>query len=138
QIAEVIPLEQSTAPRRSKSNGQPTVKTADSGMTVLLLRVDYREGEPDGYLLPVSAAWGAAAERMLADRPKAVLAKLNSKARHESGVLYDALEEPLGGTVFLDAIANRRRFKASRGELVGLPAPALEEIAGPEPASLQS
>ncbi len=138
QIAEMIPLEPAAAPRRAKSNGQAPPKPPEAPVTVLFLRVEYREGEPEGYLLPVSAAWGSAAERMLADRPKGVLAKLSAKSSHEVGVIYDALDESAGGTAFLDLIVNKRRLKASRGELIGAPTAALEEIAGENAAALPS
>ena len=38
--------------------------------------------------------------------------------------------------MLLDLIANRRRCKASRGELIGSPTPVLAELAGPEPTAL--
>jgi maltose alpha-D-glucosyltransferase/alpha-amylase len=120
QIAETVPLD----------------KSVPDGVTFLFVRVEYREGEPEGYLLPVTAAWGAAAERILADRPKSVLVKLQVKSTRETGVLFDALDDPAAGAMLLDLIANRRRCKASRGELIGSPTPVLAELAGPEPTAL--
>ena len=120
QVAETVPLD----------------KSIPDGVMLLFVRVEYREGEPEGYLLPVAAAWGAAAERILADRPKSVLVKLQIKSTRETGVLFDALDDPAAGAMLLDLIANRRRCKASRGELVGSPTPALSELAGPDPGTL--
>jgi maltose alpha-D-glucosyltransferase/alpha-amylase len=120
QVAETVPLD----------------KSVPDGITLLFVRVEYREGEPEGYLLPVAAAWGAAAERILADRPKSVLVALQMKSTRETGVLFDALEDPAAGAMLLDLIANRRRCKASRGELIGSPTPTLSELAGPELGAL--
>ena len=118
---------------------------------------DYRDGESEGYLLPIAAAWGAEAGRFLAERPKAVIAQLQVKPRRgspatdgagvpgekapaatgESGVLFDALDEPATAMLLLDMIADRRRCKGLRGELIGTPTSAFDELAGPDAAALK-
>jgi maltose alpha-D-glucosyltransferase / alpha-amylase len=136
QIAESVSLDRPPAPRRGQSvkeNGE----AAKDGVMLLFLRVEYREGEPDGYLLPVTAVWGGAAQHLLAERPKEVLVELRSKSTQDVGALVDAMEEPAGGAMLLELIANRRRCKATRGELVGSPTPALAELAGDDPAALR-
>jgi len=52
------------------------------------------------------------------------------------GVVFDALEDPAAGALLLELIANRRRCKANRGELIGSPTPALAELTGGDSTSL--
>ncbi|HEV3416168.1 MAG TPA: maltose alpha-D-glucosyltransferase [Pirellulales bacterium] len=158
QVVDSVPLDRIASPRQPRGARGEKEKPNHDGPMLLFLRVEYREGEPEGYLLPVAVVWGAEAERFLADRPKSVLVQLNAKRRGlsqssavapgseqkgaspaasgEIGVLFDALEEPQVATMLLDLIANRRRAKGTRGELVGWPAPPFDDLAGPEPTAL--
>jgi maltose alpha-D-glucosyltransferase/alpha-amylase len=154
QIAETVLVERASPPRRARGsaatpsgNGTDASSATETSsrkhaasdtdnVVFLFVRVEYREGEPEGYLVPVAAAWGEQADRVLADRPKSVLARLQKKSHRETGVLFDALEDPAAGALLLELIASRRRCKASRGELIGSPTPALAELAGGDLAAL--
>ncbi|MBI4497437.1 MAG: putative maltokinase, partial [Chloroflexi bacterium] len=82
-----------------------------------LLKVEYLEGEPETYMLPLALATGEPAQRALSEFPHAVLARLRVHGKEETGVLYDALRERGFCTALLDAITRRRRFKGTLGEL---------------------
>jgi hypothetical protein len=61
------------------------------------VQVDYAEGDPDLYVLPLTAAFGADAARMREGFPHPLLANLQVRGRSghppEVGILYDALYE---------------------------------------------
>jgi maltose alpha-D-glucosyltransferase/alpha-amylase len=99
----------------------PLVKNAaGSAPYVLILQVDYLEGEGETYALPLATAWGREAE-LLADASKqpAIIATLNNPQTRDSGIVYDAASDPAAASALLGSIANRRRLKGSSGELVG-------------------
>ena len=88
---------------------------------LLLLRVEQTDGEPDTYALPVAFAAGHRGEKLAAERPDAVLARLEVRGKGgagESGVLYDAMHDPTFGRLLLDTIAARRSIRGEDGELL--------------------
>ncbi len=128
QIAEIVPLGKA-------GRGDGTV--------LLFVRVEYGEGEPEVYLVPVACAWADQADRIVLASPQAVIAIVSNRTTKEAGVLYDALAEPIGAKLLMEFIAGRRHAKGKRGELVGsLGASALQFAGGPltelEPAKPQA
>ncbi|HET8569121.1 MAG TPA: maltose alpha-D-glucosyltransferase [Candidatus Limnocylindria bacterium] len=87
----------------------------EADAAVLLVELSYSEGEPETYVLPLSIAPDASADETV--------------ARLRSGVLVDALGQRALAGALVRTIAKRRRWKGERGELVGVPAPALGRIA---------
>jgi maltose alpha-D-glucosyltransferase/alpha-amylase len=82
---------------------------------VTLLRVDYFEGEAETYVLPLAFAAGGRADQVLREFPQAAVVRLEVEG--EEGLLFDALwDEGFCGTL-LQAIARRRRFDGTAGEL---------------------
>jgi maltose alpha-D-glucosyltransferase/alpha-amylase len=82
---------------------------------VTLLRVDYFEGEAETYVLPLAFATGGRADQVLSEFPQAAVVRLEVEG--EEGLLFDALwDEGFCGTL-LQAIARRRRFDGTAGEL---------------------
>jgi maltose alpha-D-glucosyltransferase / alpha-amylase len=108
--------------------GQP----ADLRTFVTLLRVDYTDGEPETYVLPLAVASGERAERVMHDIPEAVLARLTLPNRG-AGVVYDALWERGFCQTLLDALARRRRFTQNGHQLAAVPKPTLRRIWTGEP-----
>ncbi|MBI2826469.1 MAG: maltose alpha-D-glucosyltransferase [Planctomycetia bacterium] len=104
-----------------------------------LLRVEYIEGEPEDYALPLDFATGDEADQLITHFPHAVVAHLRIRESGQEGALFDAVHNPRFMADLLDAILRRRRFKGSAGEvfangsgsrarsapLTTLPAPAL-------------
>jgi maltose alpha-D-glucosyltransferase / alpha-amylase len=98
----------------------------DPALHLLIVRVEYVDGEPEEYVLAVGFAEGEEAGRITATSPTAVLAHVRGRgARGHTGVLYDALQDDAAGGALLDAVARGRRSKTSAGELVGRREPAL-------------
>ncbi|HET8666426.1 MAG TPA: alpha-glucosidase C-terminal domain-containing protein, partial [Terriglobales bacterium] len=84
---------------------------------VVLIAVEYSDGDPDTYMIPLSVATGEAAETMLHDRPQVVLARLQG-ADEAPAVLYAALYDRSFSDALLSAVVRRRRFKGRPGDLV--------------------
>ncbi|MEX2598224.1 MAG: putative maltokinase, partial [Dehalococcoidia bacterium] len=109
-----------------------------------MLTVEYNEGEPETYLLPVGFASGDRAESIQHQHPSAVIAQVQpiSRASGDRGVLFDALFDPDLAPALLDGIARRRTFAGTASEAVGLRARAFARLRGPAreklPASLLS
>ena len=82
---------------------------------VLTVLVEYGEGDPETYAIPVAHASADRAKELLEKHFDAVLCRVTD------GVLYDALSERGFPTGLLDVIARRRRFRGSSGTITGTP-----------------
>lgn len=87
---------------------------------LVLFRIDYFDGEPETYLLPVTFALQERASRLIAESPQAVIAhlKLINRDGTSDGLIYDALVEPGFRNALLKAVARPRRFRGEKGELI--------------------
>ncbi len=92
------------------------VPLPQTGAYIVLLTVEYADGEPDVYLTPLSIATGEKVESVLKDRPDAVLAKLDDG--ENQALLYAAVYDHDFADAVLTAIVKRRRFKGLAGEVV--------------------
>ncbi len=93
-----------------------------AGETFLtLLQVEYTEGDPETYLLPLTVARGERAVQMQAGFPHPLLACLQGWDGVDSGLLYDALYDQEFNRALLDAMARHRRLKGREGELIATP-----------------
>ena len=84
---------------------------------VLLVRVEYLDGEPDTYVVPVTFLPGAVGQRLIEEQPSAALAIVRP-ADGEPGLLVDAHWVPGFGLAFLQLIARRRQVRGEHGSLV--------------------
>jgi maltose alpha-D-glucosyltransferase/alpha-amylase len=87
---------------------------------VLLIVVDYTEGDAETYLLPIISAPAEQAGGVLADYPYAIIARLKStEGNGNSGsLLYDALVNKDFCSFLMGAIERRRHIKGSIGEIL--------------------
>ncbi|WP_028458270.1 maltose alpha-D-glucosyltransferase [Chloroflexus sp. Y-396-1] len=94
-----------------------------------LLQVQYVEGGPEIYLLPMAYAEGERADQILADQRHMVIARLRVGRRAEAGILYDPLGERRFASALLELTIGRRRLHGERGgELVGGTTRALRKL----------
>ncbi|MCF7763334.1 MAG: maltose alpha-D-glucosyltransferase [Verrucomicrobia bacterium] len=105
---------------------------------VALLQVDYVNGDPEDYVLPLAHAVGQDADRIQQNWPQLVVAGLQIKGRPEAGILYDACGCSQFSRALFETISRRRSLKGKQGELTGWPTAALKAIGGgdslsPEP-----
>ncbi len=86
-------------------------------VAILLIRVEYSDGEDHQYTIPLAVAEGVQAEEILRDQKQTVLARL--EFRDQSWVLlYSALIEWTFSDALLTAVLKRSKFKGTRGEMV--------------------
>jgi len=100
---------------------------------LLMVRVEFVEGEAGIYLLPLAFACAARAAQIRDWRAHAVVADLHITASGQDGVLYDATWEEDFASLLLDTIRRRRRFRGVHGSLVGEPTPALRPALSGQP-----
>jgi len=84
---------------------------------LLLLLVEYVEGDPQRYLLPVSLATGGLAEKLEQRSPEEIIARLRLEQQNATGLLYNAAHLKEFGGALLEAMARRRSFEGTVGEV---------------------
>jgi len=96
-----------------------------------VVQVEYADGDPESYSLPLSWAAGEAAQNLRQWRSNEVICEL--RVEGEEGVLFDAAGDAAFGTALLDAIARRRQLKGESGVVRGVPTRALRGARGDAP-----
>ena len=122
EIAADLPL----APYAPEQSGEPK----PSMIHVALVRVEYVEGDPQTYVLPLVFLTGDPAEQILKAAPHAIVARLEVRNRREQGILCDGTAETACCATLLQMIARRRNHKAAPGELLASVTPAFRNISG--------
>jgi len=107
QIGEVVPVE------CKNSTG------LESTIYILLLQLNYTEGMPETYVLPVG--W----EEIQGDADERAIARIQFLEKNEVGVLFDATNEQFFLSALVEAIANSRNYTGAAGKLLGIPDKAL-------------
>jgi trehalose synthase-fused probable maltokinase len=103
---------------------------SDSSSILLLLCVEYRDGESEIYSLPVTAVFGEEAERIQQEIPRAAIAPfmLKKNGTSEIGILYDALWNRDFTTELLAAVRNESRFEGTAGAVMASATAAFREL----------
>jgi len=104
------------------------VATGEATLHIVFVRVDYLEGDPERYVVPLGRAAGAHAQQLRETQPGATLATLELAG--DEALLYDATWDPRFGRALLAAMSKRRRLRGESGELVATPSRAFREIVG--------
>jgi maltose alpha-D-glucosyltransferase/alpha-amylase len=112
----------------------------DSDCWIWLVHVEYSEGEPETYVLPVALSTGERAALLLKESPRMAIATVAS--RDASGIIHDAswLEE--FRALLVQLIRRRKTFHGKHGRLAGRPFRSLRALLGqidkPLPSALPS
>lgn len=93
------------------------------------IQVNYADGEPDVYMLPLSFSVGEQAKQLRRDRPQAVVAELHTS--DEVGVLFDAVWENSFCEALLEAVTHQQHFAGINGELQATATTVFPELRGP-------
>jgi maltose alpha-D-glucosyltransferase/alpha-amylase len=102
----------------------------DGVAAIAMVEIDYLEGEPDTYVVPLAVAESEQAQRIEAELPRAVVARLERKG--ETALLVDGLvhtgfcEQLLGAMTH----SRRRRLTGESGDAVVRQTPTLRRILG--------
>ncbi|HEY2827889.1 MAG TPA: maltose alpha-D-glucosyltransferase, partial [Pirellulales bacterium] len=69
-------------------------KTTEQAKYLALAHVEYVDGEPETYLLPLGYAAGEEADRLITQSPSPIVCQLNLRDAKQTGVLLDATSDP--------------------------------------------
>jgi maltose alpha-D-glucosyltransferase/alpha-amylase len=95
---------------------------------LLLLQVNYADGEPELYVLPVAAAFGWEARMIERRHPQLIVARLALGRKRQKGLLYDAIVSKDFCHALLALTAERRRMAGQAGDLESEPTPVLQTV----------
>lgn len=98
--------------------------------------IEFVEGEPETYCLPLVVSSGEPADALARERPHAIVARLGGGGS-DDGALIDAMEDCDFCHRLLDAIGRRRRFKGRTGDIVTMPTRAFKGMRGPRDELLE-
>ena len=93
---------------------------------ILLTTVEYTDGEPEQFTVPLSLATGEQAETILREKLHTVLAKVKGLPDPQS-ILYGSVFDRQFNDALLKAMLRRRRIKGETGDLVGTHTRAFRE-----------
>ncbi len=117
--------------RTIRNMGIRTVIPAQiNGQTIqmLLVDIDFTEGEAETYILPLAFATGERAEQVRDWTPHAVVAEVT--ATGESGVIYDGLWENDFSSELLDLIGRQRTLRGDHGRIRGSASRSFRNLRG--------
>jgi maltose alpha-D-glucosyltransferase/alpha-amylase len=107
-------------PIRSASVADLLPLGENGNYALALIEIDYVDGDPELYALPLGFATGGDEEQVRRQRPRCIVAR--SSIRSDGGgqgVVYDAATEPAAASALLELITGRRRVRGNAGELEG-------------------
>jgi maltose alpha-D-glucosyltransferase/alpha-amylase len=96
---------------------------------IVIVRIDYDEGEPELYTLPLALATGGKADKVRREFADLILADVLHQDG-TSGVIYGALWDDDFNNALLEAVMRRRKFRGEHGELVSSRTPAFPSLWG--------
>jgi maltose alpha-D-glucosyltransferase/alpha-amylase len=99
---------------------------------ISLLRVEYVQGDPETYCLPLALATCSEAAHVRAEFPRLVIAEVTF-ADASTGVLMDAIGRPDFCRSLVELVLSRRRIRGGQGEIEPTRTQALRRILGEDP-----
>jgi maltose alpha-D-glucosyltransferase / alpha-amylase len=93
------------------------VPFGDSVAFACFLAVDYAQGDPEHYLLPLAFAQGDRAQEILQQSLNMVLAWLGPAEDERKGIIFDATIEPAFCAELLNLIQKKRTIKGEQGSI---------------------
>ena len=96
------------------------IPVRSSAVFLLFVLVEYEDGAPQLYTLPLTAAFGEQAVQIQQDLPSSIVTPLTvqTKDRAHTGILYDALWNPDFTSELLSVIGQNVRFTGESGALI--------------------
>ena len=97
----------------------PVISRNFASPLLMTLQVNYNEGIPEVYFIPLSFAINDEARQIRQRFPQAIIAHM--KVGNDEGVLYDGVYRHELHRLLFDLISKRRKIKAREGEFVAYP-----------------
>jgi maltose alpha-D-glucosyltransferase / alpha-amylase len=107
-----------------------TLPNREDDGVIVLLHVDFHDGEAEVYVLPLGLQLGEQAKGFAERGHETVIANVNRESNHEAGVLIDASSEPKFLEALLECMERRRRFRSHVGEVQTAPTSHFRELRG--------
>jgi maltose alpha-D-glucosyltransferase / alpha-amylase len=104
---------------------QETVPLPDDSGCLAFIGIDYADGEPETYLLPLGIIQARRATEQESTKIPTLIARLR-----DGYFLYEPLTDAKFHAALLDTIAKRRTLKTDRGAMTGAPARAFRSLRG--------
>ncbi|HEY3054475.1 MAG TPA: maltose alpha-D-glucosyltransferase [Thermoanaerobaculia bacterium] len=92
---------------------------------VTMIDVEFTDGEPQTYLLPLGITQARRADEQESARTATLIARMR-----DGCLLYEPVIDPAFAGALLDAIAKKRQLKGEEGTIVGVPTRAYRELRG--------
>jgi maltose alpha-D-glucosyltransferase/alpha-amylase len=103
-----------------------------SASLLCVVRIEFFDGEPADYVLPLSYAPPDKADLLRQNHPTALLARLApGDSKEAPGILYDAAADPSFAAALLDLVARRGSLSNADLALSGSPTATLDSRLGP-------
>jgi len=106
----------------------PTEGKLDAHLTVL--RIDYIEGEPESYIVPIAFASGGNLNRILREHPNSFIVSVESAGFGQSGTVYEATADNDFLMAIMDLIWRRKKLRGQSGSLLAMPTDELRGLRG--------
>ena len=82
---------------------------------LLFVDVDYVQGDPERYLLPLAFAAGDEASKLQLERPHLLIARLRLQTQMVEGVIYDGIGSRALAQALFESMRRQRGLKGSKG-----------------------
>jgi maltose alpha-D-glucosyltransferase / alpha-amylase len=125
---------------RSKARRIKSTKIADiialpnfeGDARILLVDVEFADGEAEIYVLPIALAQGDRVKEVSERSPDHIIAQVSRGANGNAaaGILYDASAEPGLAFALLNSMERRRHFKSRVGEIETAPTSRYRDLCG--------
>lgn len=143
ELLDVFAMDGKRLASRESGNGQKARHAEEgSAIRLVMIRVEFTEGDPEIYAVPMVLADEARAANILGDHPNAGILKVTYRGGREQGTLCEASFERELWLSLLEQIARRRTVQGTHSKLTGMQTKAFRRLcpaAGlPEPNILTS
>jgi len=115
------------------------IRSPQCAANLVLIEVEYAEGEPETYILPLTSTPVEQAREIIAEYPQAVIARLKPEEKYSESesLLYDALVDKNFCRFLIKAISRRRHFKGRVGEVMASRTRIFRNVHGVSEVSLE-
>ncbi|MBN2187757.1 MAG: maltose alpha-D-glucosyltransferase [Dehalococcoidia bacterium] len=105
---------------------------------IVLIQIEYTEGEPETYVVPLTTAVSDKSGELMKEYPHALVANLKPRNMDSQWILYDALVDKDFSKFLLQAIGRKRHFKGKIGEISASPTKVFRNARGSYSDALES
>jgi maltose alpha-D-glucosyltransferase / alpha-amylase len=99
----------------------------EQGVQIAFVEVEYADGDPERYLLPLAFAHARRAGEQAGAHPNTVIARAGADG---SSLLYEPIYDAAMAAALLDIIARKRQVKGAHGTMRGLTTSRFRDLAG--------